>query len=116
MTNTFDDPSIIFETERGKVLRCACCERLEVQFGNVALAEDPDVFRRFCRIVAGLDLRTYAHASSERPVVLPIDGDKLNFRFTLDEANELKDLVDGAVATLELESLLRETLGEDARP
>lgn len=110
MPHDFDDPSIIFQTENGVVLRCACCNRLEVQFGNIALAEEPSVFTHFCDVVEAMDLCTPAQPASSRPVILPVDGDKLNFRFTREEASELKELVRGAQAMLALDRLLDETL------
>jgi hypothetical protein len=116
MPHAFDDPSVLFQTARGTVLRCACCDRLEVQFGNIALAEDPTIFKRFCEVALALDLQSPAQPASDRPVVLPVDGDKLNFRFTRDEAAELQELVRGAVAMLELEGLLDETLNAHDNP
>lgn len=110
MSHAFDDPSLIFQTEHGAVLRCACCDRLEVQFGNIALAEEPSVFHHFCDVVQAMDLCTPAQPASARPVILPVDGDKLNFRFTRAEAAELKELVRGAQAMLELDDILDETL------
>ena len=110
MSHAFNDPSVLFRTKRGTVFRCACCNRLEVQFGNIALAEDPPIFRRFCDVVEALDLGAAGRPDCERPVILPLDGDKLNFRFTRDEAAELKELVRGARAMLELDHILDDTL------
>ncbi|WP_022836828.1 DUF6686 family protein [Salisaeta longa] len=116
MPHAPDDTSVLFQTEHGTVLRCACCNRIEVVFGNIALAEEPPLFARFHRLVAGLDLDALCadHPDVSHPVVLSADGDKLAFRFTCDEARALRELLDGAAAMLELEGLLQETLHPDA--
>lgn len=111
MSHAFNDPSVLFQTEHGTVFRCACCDRLEVQFGNIALAEEPDIFQRFCEVALSLNLRDPAQPSSSRPVILPVDGKALNFRFTREEAAELQELVRGAQAMLALEDVLEDTLG-----
>jgi hypothetical protein len=114
MAHTLNDPSVIFRTPNGKVLRCACCERLEVAFGNIAVADDPPLFERFRQIVKQLDLDAMeSRIDSERPILLPVDGEKVTFRFTREEAVELQELLDGAAAMLELGEMLDETLGAE---
>jgi len=116
MSHSLNDPSVIFRTPNGKVLRCACCGRLEVVFGNIAVAEDPPLFERFRQIVKQLNLDALeSRIDSDRPILLPVDGEKVTFRFTRAEAIELQELLDGAVAMLELGEMLDETLGADAR-
>ncbi len=115
MSHSFNDPSVIFRTTNGKVLRCACCGRLEVVFGNIAVAEDPPLFMRFRRIVKQLNLDAMeSRIDSERPILLPVDGEKIIFRFTRAEAVELQELLDGAAAMLELREMLDDTLRPDA--
>ena len=111
MPHSIDDSSLIFQTPNGRVVRCACCGRLEVAFGNIVLAGDSAGLLRFRRIVAQLD----PDASPERigharPFRLSVQGTKLAFRFTHDEAAELRDLLDGAAAMLELECMLDDVL------
>lgn len=114
MAHTLNDPSVIFRTPNGKVLRCACCRRLEVVFGNIAVADDPPLFERFRQIVKQLNLDAMeSRIDSERPILLPVDGEKVTFRFTRAEAVELQELLDGAAAMLELGAMLDETLTTD---
>jgi F0F1-type ATP synthase beta subunit len=114
MSHSIDDSSLIFRTANGKVLRCACCDRLEVVFGNLAVAQEPPLFRRFRRVVKQLDTDAEAYrADEERPVLLSVDGDRLAFRFTRAEARELEELLDGAAAMLELGDLVDDALGSD---
>jgi len=100
MAHSLNDPSVIFRTPNGRVLRCACCGRMEVTLGNIAVAEEPALFERFRQIVRQLDVnRREQGVGSKRPVVLPVDGEKISFRFTRAEAVELQELLDGAAAS-----------------
>jgi hypothetical protein len=114
MPHSTDDSSLIFQTEHGKVLRCACCDRIEVVFGNIAVAEEPFLFKRFRRAVKQIDVDGQARQrDDDRPVLLSVDGDRFAFRFTPAEVHELEDLLDGAAAMLELDEILDETLDSD---
>jgi hypothetical protein len=112
MPHSIDDSSLIFQTPNGKVLRCECCGRIEVVFGNLGVAEEPDLFVRFRSLVKQLDVDAQARQhDDERPIFLSVDGDRFTFRFTREEVYELEELLDGAAAMLELDEILDETLG-----
>lgn len=114
MSHPIDDSSLIFRTANGKVLRCACCNRLEGGFGNLAVAQEPALFRRFRRIVKQLDTDAQeCRIDEERPVLLSVDGDRLAFRFARAEARELEELLDGAAAMLDLGEIVDDALGSD---
>ncbi|PQJ35311.1 hypothetical protein BSZ35_12500 [Salinibacter sp. 10B] len=114
MTHSIDDSSLIFQTENGKVLRCACCDRIEVVFGNIAVAEEPFLFKRFRQAVKQIDVEAQqSRIDAERPILLSVDGDRFAFRFTREEALELEELLDGAAAMLELGEIVDEELGSD---
>lgn len=115
MSHSLNDPTVIFRTPNGRVLRCACCGRLEVTFGNIAVAEEPALFERFRQIVRQLNVNRLGRGvGGKRPVVLPVDGEKISFRFTRAEAVELQELLDGASAMIELGGMLDETLNPGA--
>jgi len=117
MSRSINDSSLIFRTENRKVLRCACCNRIEVVFGNIAVAHEPALFRRFRRAVKKLNTDAEkCRIDSERPVLLSVDGDQLAFRFTREEVRELEELLDGAAATFELDEILDEELTSDRTP
>jgi hypothetical protein len=117
MTHSIDDSSLIFQTEHGKVLRCACCDRIEVVFGNFAVAEEPFLFQRFRRAVKQMDVDAPAgDPDEERPLLLSVDGDRFALRFTRAEVLELEELLDGAAAMLELGEILDEELDSDHTP
>jgi hypothetical protein len=111
MPHSTDDSPPIFQTPNGKVLRCSCCDRIEVVFGNISVAEEPYLFDRFRRLVKQLGVDTQARQhDDDRPVLLSVDGDRFAFRFTPAEVHELEELLDGAAAMLELDEMLDETL------
>lgn len=111
-----NEASLIYQTQNGKVLRCACCGRLEIHFGNIAIAEPPSRFERLRKIVASIDLdRPASQTDSDRPIMLAVDGVRLSLRFTRAEAAELQELLDGTAAMLELEHLLDDTLSSEER-
>lgn len=43
----------LYRTPHGSVLQCDCCDRIEVQFGDVSLRMDVEQFDVLCRTVAG---------------------------------------------------------------
>ena len=43
----------LYRTRHGSVLQCACCDRMEVQFGDFSLRMDVEQFDVLCRTVAG---------------------------------------------------------------
>ena len=117
MPHSIDDSSLIFQTENGKVLRCACCDRIEVVFGNISVTEEPFLFKRFRHAVKQIDAEEQAdRRDDERPILLSVDGDRFAFRFTREEALELEELLDGAAAMLELDEMLDEELNSDRSP
>lgn len=117
MSHSLNDSSLIFQTEHGKVLRCACCNRIEVVFGNISVAEEPFLFKRFRHAVKQLDVDAPAgDPDDDRPILLSVDGDRFALRFTRDEALELEELLDGAAAMLELGEILDEELDSDHTP
>lgn len=111
MPHSLNDSSLIFQTPNGKVLRCSCCDRIEVVFGNISVAEGPSLFKRFWHAVKQIDVDAQAdRRDDERPILLPVDGDRFVLRFTPAEIRELEELLEGAATMLELGEMLDETL------
>jgi hypothetical protein len=115
-SGAFDDTGLLYQTAHGCMVRCGCCGRLELRFGPIALAEERSFFRRFRRAVCALalDAPEACPARMARAYVVSLGSDKLAFRFTRDEALELRDLLDGAAVMLDLDDLLHDTLYRDA--
>jgi hypothetical protein len=111
MPDTFGDDGLVFQTDHGRVVRCRCCGRLELLFGPLALAENRSFFARLRDVLGSLSLDDDVPTRSARPFVVSLDGDKLALRFTPAEARALRELLDGAAAMLDLDDLVRETLG-----
>ncbi len=114
MPYSINDSSPIFQTPNGMVLRCSCCDRIEVVFGNIRVAEEPSLFKRFRYAVKHIDVEAQlTQRDDERPILLSVDGDRFAFRFTPEELQELEELLDGAAAMLELGEMMDETLDPD---
>lgn len=90
---------LLFETARGRVRRCLCCDRLELRFGNALLAfgagELPDV-------LGALGTADTAASADRREVTLCFGDGGCGWVFTPDEAAELRRLLAGARLMLDL--------------
>lgn len=102
----FSDP-YLFTTPHGSVFRCPCCGDYEVRFRDAALTvnrlelgELYETVGAACE-VAGEDWRLWAQTARQSTA----------FSLRGDDAEELADLLGGAVAMLALDALLAETLG-----
>ena len=94
------ESSTLFETDRGRVRRCPCCDRLELRFGNALLALAPDDLPQ---VLAQLDTAGAA-APPEAPgeVTLFLGDSGCGWVFAADEAAELHRLLAGAGLLLDL--------------
>ena len=91
--------------------------RLRRADGNISVAEEPVLFKRFRHAVKQIDVEEQAdRRDDERPILLSVDGDRFAFRFTREEALELEELLDGAAAMLELGEMLDEELNSYRSP
>lgn len=91
-----DAASTVFETERGRVARCACCGGLEIRFGNavLALADDDELTTVLDALVA-----------SELPgrgALLRLGDTGCGWAFDAAEVAELHRLVAGARLMLDV--------------
>lgn len=99
-------------TDRGSVSRCPCCGDFDLRFDGVGVTLSPTQLRRMRRTLAavcaeaerlaapwGWALRT----ETQRQAVV--------FHLVGDDADALGDLLDAAVAALDLDALLLDTLG-----
>lgn len=94
----------VFETKRGSVMRCRCCGRLLVRYGNALLTVDADDFEQVRTAVAAFD--SDAPATGSWPVdhaVLHADKTGVGFAFNRAEIVELNRLLNGAKLLLELD-------------
>lgn len=89
---------MVFETARGRVLRCACCGALEVRFGNALLALHATEFAEVLASVAAYDAPgdDDQGVPPDRPCVLYLGNSGCGWTFTPDEAAELHRLLAGS--------------------
>jgi hypothetical protein len=107
------DHAAVFETDHGAVLRCACCERLLVRFGNALFSLDRPEFARLRHLVGAADVCPGGGDSSGRPVspdcmVLHATDPGMAFVFTRGERAEFGMLLEGAALLLEIGDIKRQ--------
>lgn len=103
------DPQIA-RTDRGAVTRCPCCGDLDLRFDGVDVTLTAPQLRRMHRTVA--TVRTDA-ADAPWGWALRAETDRQTavFRLVGDDTDALADLLDAAVAVLDLDALLLDALG-----
>lgn len=97
------DPLLLFETERGRVRRCDCCDTLRVHLGSALLAVDGEGFAQLTATVAAFD-------RGETPLgpwpvghaLLHVGETGAAFAFTPAEIAELHRLLAGTQLMLDL--------------
>lgn len=88
----------LFETSRGAVRRCQCCDCIHVHFGNALLVITDASLRDLHEIVAGFDAAddaAFAHWPAGRVAILTGEVGTA-FVFTREEIAELHQLLAGA--------------------
>lgn len=104
-------PAYLFETDQGSVYRCPCCDRLEVTFKHFTVALTDEAFQRLCDTnqllldwverhgpCTTIDFKVKTDAGLMLIPLFPFD------------AFDLKELLDGTAAMMELETMLKEVL------
>lgn len=97
------DPLLVFETVRGRVRRCDCCDTLRVHFGAALMSADPAGFEGLFETVAAFDRgETPLGPWPEGHALLHVGESGAAFAFTPPEIAELHRLLAGARLMLEL--------------
>ena len=105
----------LFQTDNGGVFRGASCPHYHVAFGPGVRANDPQGLRVLRRILDGLQpQRDPRFHLGDRCYHLHTPSGEVGLVFSHDEIVELRELVQGAVAMLDLDTLIADTLGTDA--
>jgi hypothetical protein len=99
------DPLLLFETERGRVRRCDCCDTIRVHLGNALLAVDADGFAQLVDTVAAFDRGdTPLGPWPEGHALVHVGDSGVALAFTPAEVAELHRLLAGARLMLDLGS------------
>lgn len=97
------DPLLVFETARGRVRRCDCCDTLRVHFGASLMSAEPAGFDALLETVAAFDRgETPLGPWPEGHALLHVGETGAAFAFTPGEISELHRLLAGARLMLEL--------------
>jgi len=101
----------LFCTEHGYVLRCVCCGRFEVALGRLLLQLSPECFQALCERVRSVPLDAWEPGSlCALSLTGRLEAADVRYACTRAELIELRELLEGAQAMLELEQLLHQTL------
>ena len=97
------DPLLLFETERGRVRRCDCCDTLRVHLGNVLMAIEPEAVEGVLETVGAFDRGdTPLGPWPEGHALLHVGDSGAAFALAPFEIAELHRLLAGARLMLEL--------------
>ncbi len=101
------DPRLA-ESDRGVVSRCPCCGDLDLRFGDVGVTLSAAQLRQMRRTLAAVREEDVPWGWALRAETA---RESAVFRLVGDDARELAGLLDAAVAVLDLDALLLDTLG-----
>ena len=105
----------LYRTDRGIVYQCHRCGWTNLVFGPLILAQDLSGFFELKRLLENLEPTGPPERPAEaRCYHVRTANRQIGFAFTQDEIDELRELVRGTAAMLNLSTLLRETLGSGA--
>ena len=97
------DPLLVFETARGRVRRCDCCDTLRVHFGAALMSPDPAGFDGLLATVVAFDRGdTPLGPWPEGHALLHVGETGAAFAFTPVEIAELHRLLAGTKLMLDL--------------
>ncbi len=106
----------LYHTRHGHVLHCGCCNRFELRFRTTLVRLDGDFFPKLVSEVNALPVDHWEPESYGvlrlTPPPSPVDINLLLFRHDI---LELQDLLSGAAAMAELDTMLDETLSPKKR-
>jgi hypothetical protein len=95
----------LYRTPHGTVLQCACCDRLEVQFGRFSVRMGVDAFDDLCRTVARAREEMQDPDRADRDA-WELSGGSKTIRLSREDIRHLYTLLAGAEAM----RVLRESL------
>jgi hypothetical protein len=94
----------LFDTRDGRVLRCACCGRIQIEFRGLSLLIDTDKFETLLRTLDRILEKVEGDESGSWRLSAPTDAGEVSVRLTLDQLRALYKLLDGAQAMRKLEA------------
>ncbi|MEM1117879.1 MAG: DUF6686 family protein [Bacteroidota bacterium] len=101
----------LYETEHGAVYRCRQCDWFNVFFGPIILSNSRAGFDQLHALIDSLEPELDpAHHAFGRRYHLHTANHQFGLAFTQAEIDELRELLDGAVAMDELDRLLDDAL------
>jgi len=99
--------SLLHETENGSIIKCSCCQNLQVIFGNMVLRLEYEQFLTFMECIDQIDLDKPNHSSlpNDKTFMVKLPNN-IAFAFSRDEMAELKELLEWSQASMKVNDLL----------
>ncbi|MBX9850609.1 MAG: hypothetical protein K2X86_02510 [Cytophagaceae bacterium] len=104
----YHEIEIIFNTRKGFTYRCKNCEYIQIELGNFIFASDPDSFYLFKCFIDSVDLNDEGiyQKHLNRKIVFEPFLNRGFYCFSKEEILELKELLNGTIAMLEIDMFL----------
>lgn len=100
------DPHL-YDSRDGRVYRCACCGRIQIEFRGLTLLIDADKFQNLLGTVVGiLDQIDEENQTGTWRLAAPTDAGEVSAAFDADELQALYELLAGAQAMRTLDDRL----------
>ena len=105
------DPTL-FQTPHGRVISCACCGQLEITFMGERLRLPPADFHTVATTVdrACQEIESADHTGGRWRLSAQTPAGTVNVEFCTEDIVALRELLDGASATLALDRILDDVL------
>lgn len=117
MENSCTPTQTLYSSRYGFVYRCNQCEYLQIEFGNFIIGYTIEAFQLFTDLVNSVDLQDeylYHDHLTRKIVIQPVCSPGY-YCFSGEEIMDLRDLLNGAIAMLELDDFLVRNLLKDNR-
>lgn len=96
------DPHL-YDSRDGRVLRCACCGRIQIEFRGLTLLIDTEEFETLLGTLAEVLDEIDDESSDSWRLAAPTDAGEVTIRLSVDQLRALYDLLAGAQAMRLLE-------------
>ena len=103
-------PRIILEGETFNISECTCCQRIGLYYNNLLVGFNPQDFLAFTRSFCRIDFAASSvrFPSGKEHIVVNTCHRDIQFNFTREEFEELKDILQQAMVLLEARQVLKQ--------
>ena len=105
-------PSIILEGEHFNISQCTCCQRIGLYYNNLLVGFNPQDFLAFTESFCKIDFTSSSvkFPNGQEHIVISTCHRDIQFNFTREEFEELKDILQQAAVILEAHRILKQSM------